>query len=124
MQQCGSHPMAIVRYLKQDKLANITGCPKKNKTPCSLNILVTKYLIFKSFFLLKTETHSKISNTKPFLCDIKGPRNVFLKQINSYSCCLILAQKPQNLQPAASTGPRWALIAPRWLLVCLVTQNH
>ena len=53
MQQCGSHPMAIVRYLKQDKLANITGCPKKNKTPCLLNISVTKYLIFKLIFSLE-----------------------------------------------------------------------
>ena len=28
------------------------------------------------FFLLKNEIHTKILNTKPFLCDIKGPRNL------------------------------------------------
>ena len=49
---------------------------QKNETPCLLNISVTKYLIFKLFFPLKTETHTKISNTKPFLCDIKGLRNL------------------------------------------------
>ena len=27
-----------------------TGCPKKNKTLCLLNISATKYLIFKPFF--------------------------------------------------------------------------
>ena len=26
------------------------------------------------FFLLKTKTHKEIFNTKPFLCDLRGPR--------------------------------------------------
>ena len=44
-----------------------TGCIKKNEQACKLNISATKYLIFKSFFLLKTEIHTQILNTKPFL---------------------------------------------------------
>ena len=48
------------------------GCPKKNKTRVFLNILATKYRILNRFFPLKTEIHTQILNTKPFLCDIRG----------------------------------------------------
>ena len=49
--------------------------------------------------------------------------NVVLKQINSYLYCLILALKLQNLCQALQTGPRQALIAPKSLLLGLVTQT-
>ena len=61
-------------------------------------------------------------------CTIKGAekfakQNVVLKQINSYLYCLILALKLQNLCQALQTGPRQALIAPKSLLLGLVTQT-
>ena len=48
---------------------------------------------------------------------------MFLKQINSYLYCLKVTSKPQNLRQALPTRPRWAQIAPKWLLVDLVTQT-
>ena len=35
-----------------------------------------------------------------------------------------MASKPQNLRKAPPTGPRQALIAPKWRLVGLVTQTN
>ena len=52
------------------KVSSSTGCPQKKKTGFLLNILATKYQIFKSFFLLKIEIHEQILNKKPFLCNI------------------------------------------------------
>ena len=46
-----------------------------------------------------------------------------LKQINSYSCCLIVVSNPQTLHQGPPTGPTGALIAPKWLLVGLVAQK-
>ena len=50
-------------------------------------------------------------------------QNAVMKQINSYSYCLIVASKSQNLRQAPQTGPRRALIAPKLLLLGLVTQT-
>ena len=51
-------------------------------------------------------------------------QNAVLKQIHSYSCCLIVASKLQNLRKPPPTGPRQALKAPKWRLVGLVTQTN
>ena len=48
--------------------------PKNKETGLLLNISATKYQTFKPFFLLKTEIHTQILNTKPFLCDFWGLR--------------------------------------------------
>ena len=93
------------------------SCIKMNEPPSLINISATMYRIFKQFFLLKTEIHSQIFNTNPFLCKIFTERNEVLKQINSYSYCLIVASKQQNLYQALPTGPRRAQAAPKWLLV-------
>ena len=42
-------------------------------------------------------------------------QNVDLKRINSYSYGLIATSKPDNFPQATQTGPRLALIAPKWL---------
>ena len=52
--------------------------------------------------------------------EINTKQNAVLKQINSYSYCLIVASKPQQLGQALPTGPRRAQIAPKWLQVGLV----
>ena len=52
-----------------------TGCLKKKW--CSVyfvNFSATKRWIFKLFFSLKTEIHTLILNTQPYLCGIRGPR--------------------------------------------------
>ena len=53
--------------------------------------------------------------------EILKKQNRILKLIISYSYCLIGASKQQNLHQA---GPKQALIAPKWLLVGLVTQTN
>ena len=55
--------------------------------------------------------------------EIFTKQNAVLKQIDSYSYRLIVATKPQKLSRAPATGPRRALIAPKGLLVGLVTQT-
>ena len=56
--------------------------------------------------------------------EILKKQNRILKLIISYSYCLIGASKQQNLHQAPQTGPKQALIAPKWLLVGLVTQTN
>ena len=105
-----------------------TGCPKKMRLLFCLISRQPNIGFSNHFLLLKIEIHSYIFNTKPFLCDIRGPeiftkQNAVLKLIESYSCCLIVASKPHHLHQAPPIGPRWALIAPNWLLVGPVTQT-
>ena len=93
-----------------------------------INILATKYWIFKSFFLLKTEINTQILNTKPFMCDIRGPRYSQYKiwfsnrSINFHSVsywpqnrkiCVKLQQMVQDssdssqVAPSTPSNPNW-----------------
>ena len=67
--------------------------------------------ISNCFFLLKTEIHMQILNTKPFLCDIRGPRYLQNKMrfwnsnpiwLNRYYILIIF-----NIV-GSSQGPLWA----------------
>ena len=105
-----------------------TGCPKKNKTGFLLNISATNDRIFKSFFSPENWDPYAHFEYKTIFVRLKGAekcakQNAVLKQINSYLYCHILALKPQNFRQAPQTGPRWALIAPKLLLLGLVTQT-
>ena len=52
-----------------------TGCLKKNVPVFILQIFRKPSIGFSNcFFLLETEIHTQILNTKPFLCNIRGPR--------------------------------------------------
>ena len=52
-----------------------TGCFKKNGAVFILQISWQPSIgISNHFFLLKTEIHMQILNTKPFLYDLMGPR--------------------------------------------------
>ena len=74
-------------------------------------------------FILQISQQASIGFSNRFRAGIFTKQNVFLKQINSYSCCVIVTSKPQNLCKALSTGPRRVMIAPKWRLVGLVTQT-
>ena len=56
------------------RLWNTNRVSQKNDTLFWLNILATKYRIFKWFLLLKTENNTQILNIKPFLSNIRGLR--------------------------------------------------
>ena len=108
--------------------SNSTGCPKKNKTGFLLNISATNDRIFKSFFSPENWDPYGHFEYRTIFVRLKGAekcakQNAVLKQINSYLYCHILALKPQNFRQAPQTGPRWALIAPKLLLLGLVTQT-
>ena len=122
----------IVRFLEELALLKIgafsTGCPKKNKTGFLLNISATNDRIFKSFFSPENWDPYGHFEYRTIFVRLKGAekftkQNAVLKQINSYLYCLILALKPQNLCQAPQTGPRRALLAPKLLLLGLVTQT-
>ena len=105
-----------------------TGCPKKNVTGFLLNISATNYRIFKSFFSPENwdpyaSFEYKTISVRYLGAKIFTKQNAVLKQINSYLCCLTVASKLQNLRQAPKTGPKRALIAPKLLLVGLVTQT-
>ena len=54
-----------------------TGCFNKNGTVFILQISCQPRIGFLNcFFLLKTDIHMKILNTKPFMCDFRGLRNL------------------------------------------------
>ena len=71
---------------------NIQGVSKKWYSVYFANISATKLWIFKSFF--------SPENGDPY---------VNFEYKIAYSCCLILASKPQNLCKALPTGPKRAL---------------
>ena len=95
---------------------------QKNETLLLLNILATTDRIFKLFFLLKTEIHRRILNTKPFLCDIRGPRYLQNK-IQFWNILCHSGLKPAKLAPSSANWPKTVLVAPKWLLVGRVTQT-
>ena len=66
--------LKICIFSKTPKNFLNSGCPKKNESLFLLNISATTYPTFNLFFLLKTESHTQILNTKPFLCDFWGLR--------------------------------------------------
>ena len=91
-----------------------------------LNISATKYRIFKPFFSPENwDPYARVEYSNIFEqclgAEIFKKQNRILKLIISYSYCLIGASKQQNLHQA---GPKQALIAPKWLLVGLVTQTN
>ena len=104
-----------------------TGCPKKMRLRFCLISRQPNIGFSNSFFSWKLRSIPKFWIQNHFYA-ILGGRGIYktkyvLKLINSYSCCLIVASKPQNLHQAPPTGPRWAQVAPKWLLVGLVTQT-
>ena len=106
-----------------------TGCPKKNETGFLIDISATNDRIFKSFSSPENWDPYTHFEYRTIFVRLKGAekfakQNVVLKQINSYLYCLILALKLQNLCQALQTGPRQALIAPKWGPVGLVTQTN
>ena len=86
------------------------------------------YWIFKSFFSPENWDLYTHFEYRTIFVRLKGAekfakQNAVLKQIHSYLYYLILALKPQNLCQAPQTGPRRVLIAPKSLLLGLVTQT-
>ena len=109
-------------------LKSSTGCPKKNETGFLIDISATNDRIFKLFSSPENWDPYTHFEYRTIFVRLKGAekfakQNVVLKQINSYLYCLILALKLQNLCQALQTGPRQALIAPKSLLLGLVTQT-
>ena len=87
---------------------------------------VSDFQMFFSHWKLRPICKFWIQN---YFCAILGGRmftkqNGVLEQIHSYSCCLKVASKPQNLCKPPLTGPTRALIAPKWRQVGLVTQTN
>ena len=86
----------------------------------------TRYQIIKRFFFPENwDPYARVEYSNIFEqclgAEILKKQNRILKLIISYSYCLIGASKQQNLHQA---GPKQALIAPKWLLVGLVTQTN
>ena len=114
------------KWRKFQKVKILQGVPKR------IRLFFSEYLGNQMsgfqiiFCLLKTEIHTDIFNTEPFLCDWRGPGYLKKKkteQIYSYSYGLKATSKPHNLAPASPTGPRLAMIVPIWLWGALVAQT-
>ena len=110
-------------------LQQSTGCLKRKVRDLSCRYLgnqISDYQIF--FFSWKLRSIRSNWILKHCLgclgAEIFKKQNRILKLIISYSYCLIGASKQQNLRQAPQTGPKQALIAPKWLLVGLVTQTN
>ena len=79
-----------------------TGCPKKIRLSFCL-ISWQPSIRFSKNFLLKTEIHTKNLSTKPFLCDIRWPRNLQNKMQfwNTSIDIHIVSYWPQNCKTCA-----------------------
>ena len=70
-------PKKWVEFCQQsfgDIRISVQGVPKKIRLGFCLISWQPSIGFSNHFFLLKTEIHTQILNTKPFLCDIKRPK--------------------------------------------------
>ena len=91
-----------------ERMYHIQGVSKKNAPPSLLHNSGTKYRIFKCFFSPENwdpyaNFEYKTISVRYSGAEIFTKQNVVLKQIIPYSCCLIMAWKPQNLRQALPT---------------------